>query len=324
MSKAKASICVMIATTVTVMTLFFLPKPDRQTFTTTTVTAESLKITCMLEGRAVYSGRQLLLSPVSGTVAQCYAMSGDRVNAGELIIRMDSQADEEALAVLESYSYQLTQATVTLGGNLPAADLWLTQQQQRASLAASIRLKQIRANAGGIVENLYVQPGEYVAAGTLLGQIRGETISVSAVWTGESSITPATGLQAYWCEDDGTPIHPMTLEAVALTSDQNGYLLTFAFENNGKPVPAEGERAPVLLMLEELPATTLIPLNAMDDEGRIWIVENGHAYPVEPETGLADQHNIQVSNLQPGTRVILEPDQTILMENGRVRNGADV
>ena len=324
MSKAKASICVMIATMVTVMTLFFLPKPSRQIFMTTRVSTDSLPVTCMLEGQAVYSGQQILLAPVSGRIARCHVQPGDHVQAGELILRLDSQADEEALAVLESSFYQLEQATDALRGALPATDLWMSRQQQRATLVASIKMKQIRSDAAGIVENLYVQPGDYVAAGTPLGRFREEKISVSAIWTDDGTGTPAAGMRAYWCADDGTPQYPMTLESVALNNEVNGYILTFSFDAVGSEIPEQGEKAPVLLTLKELPSAPLIPLDALDDQGQIWIVEDGRIFPLMAATGIADRNSIQVSNLKPGTQIILQPDQNVLMECERVRSGADL
>lgn len=320
MSKAKASICVMIATTVTVMALFFWPKPAQRTLQAAVVTVGELTVSCMLEGHTVYGGRQVLLSPVNGRVAQCYAFSGERVAAGDLILRMDSQADEAALAALESQFYQLQQTAKAAAGILPAADLLLAQQQQRLSIRAAIESKQIRTDADGIVENLYVQAGEYVAEGTPLGQIRGEEIRVTATWSGDSSLTPAAGMRAYWCAPDGTPQSPLLLESVSI-SGSDGYLLTFSPLCNAAELPGEGEAAPVQLVMKELPAMPLIPTEALDEHGCVWIIENGRMISIYAETGTAEQGYIQAVNLTPGTKVILHPDRALLAEGEPVRSG---
>ena len=68
MSKANLSICVMIATMVVVMTLFFLPMPVSQTVEVTTVRPGVLQMTYMLEGEAVRGDQQMIVSPVAGIV----------------------------------------------------------------------------------------------------------------------------------------------------------------------------------------------------------------------------------------------------------------
>ncbi len=53
MSKTKASLCVMIATCIAVMALFFWPKAKPTTLRATTVRSGTLELACMLVGQVV-------------------------------------------------------------------------------------------------------------------------------------------------------------------------------------------------------------------------------------------------------------------------------
>lgn len=325
MSKAKASLCVITATFIAVVALFFAPKPAAPILQTATITRGELEITAMLQGTVAYSDTRYLPAPVAGKVQRVFKQPGDSLAAGEMVVELEHGAELSALSALEHRQFSLAvglETLPTVGTALgDVAGELLQWGTNRSQLLASIAAKQIRAEGSGTLSNLYVQPGDYVQAGAPLAQIRGDTLCITAVWTADQSRLPAPGMAAAWCSDDGTPRGMLQLVSVSMPELGEHAGLRLCFEPTaGESVPLQaGTVLPVRLVLDTLPPAGLVPLAALDSKSRLWILRDGRAVPEAVTLGDSADGLVQVPAELAGLRAVLEPDETVLREKHTVK-----
>lgn len=320
MSKANLSIGVMIVTMVAVMTLFFLPLPDSPTITVATIVSGASQRSCMLEGMAMAGQEQWIIAQLDGIVDEVYVQSGDRVQAGQLLLRMDTHMEETTLAMLDQQLHDLSQLTrssdLMEGVNLSAGLL-----EQRMQLVAAIERKQIRAGGDGIVENIYVMKGDYVSAAGIVGCLAGQETKVTAAWTAQQGKAPSPGMRGWWCSADGQWLEPLTLESVGAPVTENNtvvYPLVFRCARETIAV-TDGEQAPVCLLVDQDVAHAVVPVEAEDQNGFLWLLRNGAVYPVKADGAPQADNTLQVQSELLGQQVVLWPDRLSLQEGMEVR-----
>ncbi|MBR2923951.1 MAG: biotin/lipoyl-binding protein [Clostridia bacterium] len=319
MSKTSLSLCVMIATLLAVVALFFLPKPQAQIISTTTVKPGMVQKTCMLDGEAGFGDRQPLISPLSGQVEQVYVKSGQLVEKGQLLFRLSTAMEELALQQLQYQQYQLENYLGGIVGQLPwtSADLLANVNSQQQTLLSTIATKQIRADCDGRIENLYVQVGEYVAASSVAGSISGKEMTISSVWFSQDGAPPVPGMNAWWCDAYGNQLEPLILESVGAPTLQNTiqiYPLVFSCVWGNESKIRVGEKAPVCLVLEEQAANAVVTAEALDDQQQVWVVQNDSVKPVKVAWADCEDNALQLPDEWAGSKVVLNPDQLDLQE----------
>lgn len=324
MSRAKASFCVIAATIVTVMALFFSPEPTPLLLRTAAVVRAPLQQTCMLQGTVSNADTRYLISPCAGLVKEVYVQAGEEIKQQELLLRLDTTAEEEALSELQKQRHMTDGYIRPLGSGLMAtiADKMLDWETSNAQLLSLIEAKQIRADENGVVGNLYVQPGQYVNQGTLLGETCSTDLCITALWTGDRSDSPKPGMEAWWCSDKGTALGKLLLDSVAVISEspQLALQLCFSFVNDDA-LPDVGSKMPVRLLLDTLSDTAQIPLEAVADDGSLWLVRGDRLCREEVVYGKSNHESIQVPDRLTGLRVLLEPGSVAYAEGSRVKHG---
>ncbi len=323
MSKAKASLCVIVATCVAVMALFFAPKPALSTLQTAVITRGGLQIACMLQGVVAYSNTRWLPAPATGQVQRVYRQPGERMEAGELVLEMEYGAELAALSAMEHKHYVLnTHLEALPAGALTAvAEEVLQWNNSRAQLLAAIAAKQIRLPEGGTLSYLYATAGDFVQAGAPLAEIRGDTLCITAHWTANQSRLPVPGMQACWCNDEGTPMGVLRLETVTAAAEGASAGLRLSFVPlDGASLPFQaGTPVSVRLVLDTLPEAGLVPLDALDSNGRLWFLREGRVVPETIPLGEACGSLVQVPAELVGLRVVMEPEGLALREGHPVR-----
>ena len=98
MPKTKASLLVIAATAATVVTLFLLPFTPRTAVRTAVVERGELICSTLLEGVVAYADEQPLIALQAGRVGKVHVRQGQTVRAGELLISMDTDVQEQELA----------------------------------------------------------------------------------------------------------------------------------------------------------------------------------------------------------------------------------
>lgn len=325
MSKATASLCVITVTIATVMALFFSPLPTAVRLQTAAIVPGQLQKTRMLQGTVTYADSSLLFSPLDGRIAAVHVQTGDGIQEGQLLFSLDADREIAALATLNNRLASLESGAAALPAELRLTDAkeLFQQASSRAELEALIAAKQIRSGAEGRIENLFVKQGAYVAAGTPLAQMHGDQLCITALWTGEHSLTPREGMAAWWCGKDGRPQGQLTLTSVLPVEQASGTALRLSFSPvDGCCLPLRpGDAVAVTLLLDTLPSGALAPLSALGEGQRLWVVSEGVVKAIPVTTGEGNGQQIQVSDAMAGMQVILEPDG--LPELFAVRTGAE-
>ncbi|MBR4067890.1 MAG: biotin/lipoyl-binding protein [Clostridia bacterium] len=325
MNRTKASLCVITATIVTVVALFFVSHPEPCLLRTAVITRAPLQQTCMLQGSVTYADVRCLLASSAGCVEDIYVRVGDAVSRGAMLLRLDASAEQQALSQLRAQRYHvrtfMDAALFDASLMSTAAGYFTESESAGAQLLALIESKQIRASDDGIVNNLYVRPGQYVTPGMLLGETRGTEVCLSALWTGDRRCVPKPGMEAYWCGSDGNPAGRLVVESVGIVTETPQLMMQLCFSFIGDTaLPRAGDSVPVQLVLDTLPETALLPLEAIDRNGKIWLVRDGRLLCETVSYGYGNNEYIQVPEAFSGERVVLEPDQLSVANGICVRN----
>lgn len=327
MSKAKLSLCVMTATLVAVMTLFFLPEPEAQVVQTTLVQQRVIRKTCMLDGEATYGQRQPLIAPVSGQVEQVYVNSGQWVKKDQLLLRMSTEMEEKMLTQLQMQQQQLEKQLMRMSGQqISDTDLLMNLVNQQQSLLSSIAMKQIRAAGDGRIENMYVKAGDYLSAAGVAGIVSGKEQKVTAMWIEQDGAMPSPGMCAWWCDSYGNKLEPLILESVGTPELQNGvpvYPLVFSCVLGEESQIKIGEKSPVCMTMKEETITATVSMRAMDDQQRLWVVDQDSVRPVRVNWKVCGDQQLQLPTEFNGCAVVLDPDQLDLYDGMKLKRSEE-
>ncbi len=315
MSRTTASLCVITVTMIMVVALFVAPLPEATILHAATVQSGSLEKSCMLTGRVTYADAQYLFAPIAGQVEQLCVKPGDSIEKDELLLSLDAQTEIAALSALNRqqtlFNNQLKNNPYATLIQLSGAAELLQWEGSRTELTKLIEAKQIRAATAGTMDAFFVKPGDYVTAGMPLGEMHGETLCINAVWTGDHPTTPKPGMLAWWCSNEGERLGQLTLSDVTIqeTSSHAGLLLTF-LPATGQSLPfRSGDEVPVHLVLDTLPASGLVPLDAVGSSSRLWVIRDDKATAVQVSFGQGNGDYVQVPQELCGLRVILNPQE---------------
>lgn len=323
MPRTRASLWIIACTLLTSVVIFMLPYTPRLAVHTETVRSGSLVRSMWLDGVVAYHQQQALTSPQAGRIGHVYVRQGESVKAGELLISLDADAEEAALASLMNLRYRREQALEGAAADALAASLTLEAVAQEEELRHAIALKQIRAEADGVVGSLYVSEGDYVAAFSALGLLRteekciaalGRTSDLTAVRPGMAAVLETReGTQTVYVSAVGQP----SLNETTGQSMQQVTLLPLdetALEN-----AQAGESATVRLFLDAVEAEALVPVSAVGAGDRIWLVRDGCASSVQVDVKWRNDEYVAVDAALLEERVILNPDALSLYEGCPVK-----
>lgn len=317
MQKTKASLWVIAATTVTVATLFLLPFTPKIAVRTTQVKLGALEKTVFLEGVVRYQDEQACLNTQAGQVYSVHVSQGQKVQAGDLLISMDTTIEEESLATLSQMLHEQERLIVDgqYAGVISTAVMQTTWDARVTAqeLRASIETKRIRAAKDGIMGGVYVQEGDYVAAFTALGYVRGEEKCIAAVKMVDYSSDISDGTIARVLTGTGEALGLATLcktdaPVVNETTAQLAQQLTFYPETETNLADAEiGDQVTLEVLYGANADVALIPVSAIDHNDMLWVVENDKAMPIAVDTAKHNEQYVCVSDQLIGQRIILEP-----------------
>ncbi len=315
MNRARASLIVIAATFIASSIMFARPS-DKQIQLKTAIVQEgdliqSTVMACIVD----YEQRQPSVAVYGGKVSQVYVKAGDRVSKGQLLMRIDTTSEEKLFAEMQQARFAreaFLDSTAEPVAVLTASQSmeWLQSEEQ---LLQRIEAAQVRSQNDGIVEAVYVKPGEYVGIATVLCIIRSENRCLFATQSiQKSTLLPDTFALI---QNNGQTVGTAMLSRVSLSEDRLMQQLCF--------VPTESgilEQVDIgsLLTLEIVDAkhtdVSLIPLAAINAAGEVWIVENQKASPIKISTTVRNSNYVAINEAWAGKRVILMPDEYALMQ----------
>lgn len=270
----------------------------------------------LLTGIVQYEQKQYVFSPKSGLVGKIHAVSGQRVYPKDLLIQMDTTAEEKALEKLYQMQAEQTDALYSMGSTaFPLIAQGKTEiQESITALSTAVEASAIRSETEGIVEVWFVEEGEVVSEGAPIGIIRGDDLQVSA------SGYLVGAKQGMTARTLGAISEPLVLRKVSQTDDFGQQTLFFDVPEEARSRFAIGETIDIEVITEVKSVEALIPLSAVDADGNIWYVEDGKAHKRAMQKDAAcSREYCEVPIWWLGKSVIVEPDQHELYIGKAVR-----
>ena len=317
MTRTHASLSVIAVTLAMVTTLFLLPYTPKIPVKTAVVQRGNWTKTILAEGAVQYRQQQSAVCLQGGVLRRICVREGENVRKGQLLFALDTSQEEAALERLTAGRYAMEEAAAAFGQE---AALWklserLEMENQEAALKQSVALKQIRAEQDGVMGPVYRQEGDLLNAGDVLAVVHSTGKNVAAVCRSPVASRIGTGAEATILDSAGQPVGQASLTAVGapetdVSTGQSVQRLVFDLKT---ALTAEtGQRCVVELVQESRRDVPLVPPEAVDGEGCLWLVENGTVsrYPLD-DPDCAGQM-VQVPEELLGKRVALNPEENRL------------
>ena len=279
----------------------------------------SVQKTLLLAGTTAYADERFAISPQSGIAVWVTSkQEGQSVARGEALLRLDVTAQENLLAACYAKPSEksLSSELLLAAGGQPR----LSADQLKESISQST----VRAHEAGQVLRTLVRPGEAVQAGTPVALLASSNQEIRALADAHERRQLRPGLPVR-LEQNGAFIAWGRVESISSLTVDSVSGLSVA-QVNVKPVSplslAMGESVEVSVILEENADTVTVPLEALDDQGRIWQVHDGRAWPLAADAEVFDDQRVPVTGLSENTPVILSPPNN-LVSGQRIREALE-
>jgi len=264
-----------------------------------------------------------LLAQIHGRVIEIPVKPGERVEAGEVIARVDSRDYELAVASARA-SYDLAAAEQARVKDLFDRGLVSKSEMDRASssfdaLDAALRNAEIQlerctlsAPISGVINRLDVEIGSLLKDGDPVGQIHELDRVKVVVGIPEADVTAVRKLDRVPVVFPALGDRRYTGRTYALTSESNSlarlYRLELEVRNpEAEILPSMFGRAEVVKARKS--NTVAVPLYAVisrQDSNFVLVVNGNHASRREVELGILEDWKIEITKgLEPGDRVIV-------------------
>lgn len=113
-------------------------------------------------------GRRLVATAAPGVVKQVHVQSGQRVEAGAILVQLDDEAQAKELARAEAeLDRQMVQMLLD-PSNVAVRQLITSLREKKEEAANAVAMRTYRADVIGYVSDLRVREGQHVAEGDLL------------------------------------------------------------------------------------------------------------------------------------------------------------
>lgn len=262
-----------------------------------------------------------LRSEVSGRVTSINFQEGGRVQAGQVLVRIndddlqaqlrkseaelkvaqDSEARQEQLLELNGVSREVFDATRAQR---------IGMQADVDNLRAQIAKTTIRAPFSGSIGLRNISEGGFVAPATLIATLRQtEPMKLDFTIPERYGHQVKSGYVVHFTLEHDTAQYQATVYAVEPSVDQSTRTVRLRARTpnaDGRLVP--GAFAKVEVTLATMPDALVIPAEALipDIQGqKVMIMRSGKAESVRVEIGLRTENEVQlISNVQPGDTVI--------------------
>ncbi|MEA5014646.1 MAG: biotin/lipoyl-binding protein [Candidatus Limiplasma sp.] len=329
MPKTKASFGMIAVTLCTVVVMFVLPVTPKIPVSTAVVERGNLVIAQSLEGRVGYGDEQVCVAPLAGQVAQVNVRQGQAVRKGDVLLRLDTAWEEQALSGLEQAVYGQNQAleSVQLAGEAMKA-VWLQNQlslqAQMREITLAIEAKTLRASADGVVGQVYVGAGDYAPALSPMLSVRGSQLELSARQRAQESMALQVGMRAvvYAQGEQRAVVTLSSFDAPALDTATGLYMQTLRFwVDEGREWLKErvGSTVALELLSQVQPDVALAPIAAVSASNFLWVIRDGRVTPVKVDPKQRDADFVQVPQELLGERVVLLPDEADLRAGSQVK-----
>ena len=320
MRKGKKGLLMLTGSFLTALLMIAFPNREMVEVEAAVIDQGPFVQTVLLSGVVSHRSQQPFITAVSGRVAQVFAEQGQEIRTGDLLFKLDTSAEEQALSDL--YLARFAQKNALANQSEIVSAIALQNELEWRSLENQLLMKiassQIRAASDGVMKDVYVQEGEWVQECSLLGEAHGTGIEfvASAYMVDTADIqVGATGVAS--CGDYNIPVR---LSKKNIEDEKGIQLLYFEAVNEEEwsSFP-EGKKVSIEAMAGIGPSCALIPLAAIDSEDRIWTIKNGKAYAWHLTPDEYGRTHASADPAWADKVVILYPDAYNLRDGASVR-----
>lgn len=310
MPRVKASLLVMLTTLLTVAVMLMLPYTPKQVVRTMVAQKGEWIQSMMLSGVVSHGKEQICISPRNGRISRVCVEPGQQVSKGELLFLLDTSQEERMLhAMYQAQNEQQKWLADTAASALAAQQnmQWKEKEQQ---LLYAIESAQIRAEMDGVIGDVYMEEGSYVETAGWLGSVHDGQLCIIA--SGEKSLMERTeqGALAVLSQEE-KPLGVAKVSRIHAPLAQAGgmqQMTLLPLKQEQLAQCAIGETVTVELLMETLSDHVLIPLSAVDADGRVWYAENGYAHAQKLDVSKRNGETVAASSEWEGRSMILSPE----------------
>lgn len=306
MPRSRASLWMILITLATVITLFLLPFTPRTAVHTVKAERGDLLQTLTLEGTVAYRHQQICAALSAGVVERVNVKPGQQVKKGDLLFTMDVSAQMEMLAILSRNQYTRQQEAEWLAA-------WQEDAGTEWELRTQIEGAKIRARQDGVVRAVYVEQGDAVTEAGLLGIVSGEEKCVSVLTYSQDVQGMEAGAAALLTtrfQSGAAILSALSAPEWNEGTSQSTQRLTFVPLHQEMLADTEvGDPVEAQLLVQCMENVALIPIGAVDNQSRIWMVEDGKATPQVIDISQRNESYVASDPKLAGARLILQPDE---------------
>jgi len=322
-SRFNLSCCLLVITTLAVLVMLIWPTaalsslPQEKCVTVSLGLSQrgNIQRTLSFTGSAAYAGEYYAVSPQSGFVAWVTPKrEGQPIAAGEALMRLDTSNHETLLAAcfLEPTEPSLSEELLDAVRGQTAFSA--------ETLETAVSQSTVRAYQAGQVLQPLVRRGEPVQAGTPVALLASEQQEVRGLVSAKErrQLTPGMPVRL---EREGSFIAWGRIDNIGSLTAESAAGVPMAQVTVTPLSPtslALGETVDVIAVLQEASDVVTVPLEAIDQNGRVWQVHEGRAWPLAASIDLFDEKQAWVAGLSENVSVILSPPQG-LQAGQRVR-----
>ncbi|MBR3765363.1 MAG: biotin/lipoyl-binding protein [Clostridia bacterium] len=249
------------------------------------VTRGDVVVTAALTGRIAYAQETPAMAVYPGLVAEVYVEPGQRVAAGQALLRVDIPGAQQAAAAFAAHA--------------PAGE---AAQHLQTLLQSAI----VRAPQDAVVRQVLVQENAMVGMGDVVAVLSGSEQVIVCAASQKDAGRLERGQSAVIMADGEVLGHAAVEGVGALSADPaTGRLVCEVTLTPAEPLPVpQGAAVEVDVILEERRDVPVLPVEAVTPRGTLWWVHDGICTEIRAEIVLSDEMYAMVP-LAEGTAVAI-------------------
>lgn len=287
--------------------------------------------------------RASVMPKMGGEVLEVYFQAGDTVQAGQALIKIDSDALTSLQLQVDAAKVALDNANDNLSRTQAlAADGFVSQQAleqaQNSAKSAQISYESakhqydlqveyttVTAPMDGVIESRNVEPHDHVSAQSVICEISGQNQLQVKFGVTEKTVKNMSLGDTLTVEKNGSSREGNITEIGSMVNSSTGlYDVKASLPQDGSL--SNGTRVKITVVMDRVDNVMTIPVDAVNYDAGVpfvYVYDNGIANKTEIETGIYDSEKMQViSGLNAGDQVIttwsneLVAGQEVLLDNG--------
>lgn len=302
-------------------------------------TRGDLSLTVSLTGTVESDDVVYSYAKASGDVTAVHAKAGDVVEAGEVLLEIDTEQVEDAKNSMDSAEVNMNEAQSTLtrmkilydGGDLSAQDYEQYQNQARSAQLSyesaelnyirQLEYSSVKAPISGTIESFDVEVYDRVATNDQLFVIAGDGENRITFYVTQRMVNNLQVGDAIEVVKNSTSYEGWISEISTMVDDSNGlFKIKANMENTGEI--ATGSVVKLNVATEHTEDAMLVPVDAIyysNSEAYVYTESDGYAHMTYVEVGLYDDEYAEILSGLSEDDVVVSTWSSNLYEGAEIR-----